>query len=224
MLRGALLPEEDRKALLSSDLRLNPFRHSSRDLVYRAEKAKGLRFKNGKKPLKRLSGAHLTAISLHVAGLTNNQIAALLGKSPAWVSVILSDPLSQREIDKKLSLLDQEFKALFSDVVQAIRDGLSSDQRIQDRLSAADKWLKAHGRYAQKREEEGATAEDVIQQVIALQQQQQVNVSISLSSPTQEKADGKTTVTLPPPGVQDANGLPSHSPPPSGTEIEESLE
>ena len=209
MLRGALLSEKDRKALLSSDLRINPFRHTSRDLVYKAEKAKGLRLSNGSKPLKKLTGFHMTAIALHLSGMTNNQIAALLGRSPNWVSRILCDPRAQKQIGNTVSILEQEFRALFSDVIEAVRDGLSKEQSIRDRLAAADKWLKANGKYNSKDDfEDKTTAEDVIQQIMAVQQ----NVSVSVSVDGNKSADGKCVVTLPSPGVANTASPVSHPP------------
>lgn len=207
MLQGALLSEEDRKALLSPELRKNPFEGRTRDLVRQAEKAKGLRLNGKKKPLQKLNGTHMQAIALHLSGMTNNQIASILGRNPGWISRILCDPKAQSQIASTVFILEQEFRALYSEVIEAVRDGLSKEQGIRDRLVAADKWLKANGKYVPQENVEKTTAEDVIQQILAIQQ----NVSVSVSLDGKEAANGKCVVTLPPPGVTDANSPASHS-------------
>jgi hypothetical protein len=63
-----------------------------------------------------------------------------------------------------MSYYDQEFEALFPDVIQAVREGLVSDD-MSHRLDAAKTWLKAHGKFsgdAKQVQQINLTAEDIV--------------------------------------------------------------
>ena len=115
---------------------------------------------------KRLTAAAKNAIILHLEGLPIGQIAEMLGRSPSWVSWILNSDLAQSLINDYISFVDQEFRALYKLSVEAIRDALQSND-IEVRLKAADRYLKAHGKYSQAADR-GETAEDVIKRVMEL--------------------------------------------------------
>jgi len=115
---------------------------------------------------KKLTATAKNAILLHLEGLPTRQIAEMLGRSPGWVSWILRSDLAQSLINDYISFVDQEFRVLYKLSIDAIRDALQSDD-IEVRLKAADKYLKAHGKYAQAAKQE-ETAEDVIKRIMEL--------------------------------------------------------
>jgi hypothetical protein len=101
-------------------------------------------------------------LSLHLAGKPAKQISELVDRHPLTIYKILKDP---RVVQVRQQILDgvgNEFEALYSDVVQTIRDGIN-DPDIEVRLTAADKWLKAHGKYGSSNQVVNhLTAEDVV--------------------------------------------------------------
>lgn len=131
---------------------------------YLAEKASGERRSNGVKPLKRLRPWHRLAIAMHLDGRSNAEIASLVKKRQSTISIVLSDPLAQREIDRAQSAYEAEFNALYGKTVQALRSGLES-QSTMAKLRAAQIFLKERERILGV-DSSSRTAEDVIQEVL----------------------------------------------------------
>ena len=132
---------------------------------YQEEKALGLRRPSGARPLTRLTGKHRRLILLHVNGLKAGEISQILNVSPAWVSTVLNDPLTQAEITTRFKELDGE---LFAKSISVVRNRM--DQEDQDpalALRAADMVWRARGRYAEKPAER-TSAEDIVQQMLAI--------------------------------------------------------
>lgn len=139
----------------------------------------------------KLDGDHMHMLELHIAGLTHREIAAHLGCSAQTVSNIVTSELGRQFVAERIGGMDQEFLALYGDVIQAVRDGLAPDQETAVRLTAADKWLRAHGRFA--RSEGGSasvTAEDVVRKLLERGAQVNLikdsNVVIGAQSPNSE--------------------------------------
>ncbi len=107
-------------------------------------------------------------VAYHLAGYTLKEIAELTGYHYTYISILLHKPAVQHYRQQLLATTEQEFEALFSDVVAVIRKGLASpDEAI--RLSAAEKWLKAHAKYgggAKSTEGDSVTAEDVVKLIL----------------------------------------------------------
>lgn len=115
----------------------------------------------------RLDGDHMHMLELHIAGLTHREIAEHLGCTPQTVSNIVTSALGKQFISERIGGMDQEFMSLYGDVIGAVRDGLSPKQEPQVRLTAADKWLRAHGRYAHgDGQTASVTAEDVVRKLL----------------------------------------------------------
>jgi hypothetical protein len=134
---------------------------------YQIEKEIGIRSASGAKLLKRLTGKHLTCINYHLAGGKAGEIAKAMGMTEAWVSTVLNDPLSQDVIKKRFHILDMELRALGPKAVNVLRNSMDSeDPNIQ--LSAADKWFRANGFYAPKKDQgENLSAEDLVRQLLS---------------------------------------------------------
>lgn len=106
-------------------------------------------------------------VELHLQGLSNAQIAALTDYTVNSVYRILhhKDVIQVRQ--QLLDGVQQEFEALFSKTVNVIRNGLDdADPNVN--LSAADKWLKANGKYKGDKGTviNNITAEDVVMQIL----------------------------------------------------------
>lgn len=100
-------------------------------------------------------------LSLHLSGKTADEISELTDYSRGWIYRILKDPQVVAVRQQLLAGISDEFEALYADVVQTIRDGLTSPD-IKIRLESADKWLKAHGKYKGETQHITVTAEDVV--------------------------------------------------------------
>lgn len=157
---------------------------------YEDERARGIRQEgNGRQRLKKLRPVHKLIIKLHLLGKKQVEIAKQLNRDQAYISLILNDPLAQAEIERTNKDLDDEFRALYSDAIDAIRKGLNHENP-DVRLRAADKYLKAHGKYQPEKEVSSDTAEDVIQRILNLHlhlhQQQQAGDSPRVINSTPE--------------------------------------
>ena len=127
---------------------------------------------------------HRFVLELHLAGHlpTKNKpgkssIHELTDYSPAMIHRILANPDVQALRQQIMYYYDQEFESLFPDVIEAVSDGLVTDDMSQ-RLSAAKLWLKAHGR-AQPQAQGGnvnITAEDVVVQILNMANTRQEEV------------------------------------------------
>lgn len=107
---------------------------------------------------------HRFVLELHLAGKSVQEICELSQYSPAMVYRILEseDVIALRQ--QIMSYYDQEFEALFPDVIQAVREGLVADD-MSHRLDAAKTWLKAHGKFSSESkpiQQFNLTAEDVV--------------------------------------------------------------
>lgn len=132
--------------------------------LYEREKRQGVRRANGARKLKKLSARHLKIISLHLAGKSGEQIASLIGCTVVTVSRILNDPLARDLLTKVYEDRQAEIDALAGDAIQAVREGLQGDHPLREKLMAVDKFTKLKDSIG-KGEDEGLTAEDVIERM-----------------------------------------------------------
>lgn len=130
---------------------------------YEQEKLSGVRAPSGAVRLKELSGKHLRAINMHLAGAKGAAIAAALDMTEGWVSVVLNDPLSQAEIHKRFVDTDNEMYARATGVIDRSMD--SEDPVIA--LRSAEMIWRSRGKF-EKREPVRTTAEDVVQKMLEL--------------------------------------------------------
>lgn len=131
--------------------------------LYEQEKANGTRGPTGAMRLKELSGKHLRAINMHLAGAKGREIAETLDMTEGWVSVVLNDPLSQQEIHKRFVDTDNEMFAKATGVIDKSMD--SEDPVIA--LRSAEMIWRSRGKF-EKREPVRTTAEDVVQKMLEL--------------------------------------------------------
>lgn len=117
-----------------------------------------------KEGFKRLRMKHRRIIALHLAGEPNVDIASTLGHHPAYISMVLRDPLVKTVLEAAYSDYEMEIRALTPSAIEAVRKHLdSADGSVA--LRAADMAFKINGRYEQ-REENRVTAEDVIERIL----------------------------------------------------------
>jgi hypothetical protein len=129
---------------------------------------------------------HRFVLELHLAGHlpTKNKpgkasIHELTDYSPAMIHRILALPDVQALRQQIMYYYDQEFEALFPDVIEAVRDGLVVEAGTTSRLDAARLWLKAHGRSTPSPSGGGnvnITAEDVVVQILNMANTRQEEV------------------------------------------------
>lgn len=100
----------------------------------------------------------------HISGMPVADICEKVRTSPTYIYKTIRSQAAQQVIDDFLTFSDQEFKALYQLSIQAIRDALTCDD-VKIRLQAAEKYLKAHGKYGDTGNTAGATAEDVIRRI-----------------------------------------------------------
>jgi hypothetical protein len=157
---------------------LVPAAQQGGDSKYELEKVLGTRRASGTLNLKRLKPKHLRIIELHCMGHRNKDIAAELGMSQTYVSIVLTDPLVVQEIQMRSTEARHEFDALRFAANDVVRDALEEHRPMGQRLRAADMFYKAQGDYQPVRDGAGVeTAEDVIQRMLTLNLQ--VNVTNS---------------------------------------------
>lgn len=142
----------------------------------------------GNTTLKKLKPVHFKIIAMYASGLKVGEIAQQVGYTPVRVSQILGDPLARRTMEIMFEDLDRDFQAMYTDVLQVIRDGLQ-DKDINVRLQAAEKWLKAHGKAGgtsrAEESDKSLTAEDIIAKLLEQHRQQgggSVSLGIGISS------------------------------------------
>ncbi len=114
------------------------------------------------------SGSEFEAkvILLHLCAVPSLDICSQLHCSIVDVMEVLESAAATKAIRDNAEMLDKEFKAMHKLANEAIRDCLDSgDEKI--RMSAADKWLKASGKYTQTLVVENVTAEDVAKHIKA---------------------------------------------------------
>ena len=118
--------------------------------------------------IKTLNPRHIKAIQLHLQGSSLKEISERTCLSIWWISRILRSEPAKRLIAEYNAYFDQEFKALYTGSITAIREGLENPD-IHVRLKAADMYLKAHGKYMDRQKGREKSAEDVIRQIIEMQ-------------------------------------------------------
>lgn len=119
---------------------------------------------NGKWELKKLSQKHKTIIALHVQNLTREEISQVAGCTPEYVSMIVAQPLAQQYLAELEKYMDSRLKALYGKSVDAIQQGLDSqDEEVA--LKAARLQLEATGKM-KKDDERGHSAEDVVAAIL----------------------------------------------------------
>jgi len=106
-------------------------------------------------------------LTLHMTNTPVQEICEITGYADSTIYSILSD---ERVIGMRQQILHhtgQEFENLYPKVVKSITDGLDCTD-IKVRLDAADKWLKAHGKYKGDGESKvvNVTAENVVMQIL----------------------------------------------------------
>lgn len=130
---------------------------------YEKEKLAGIRRPSGAKKLERITPLHRTVIALHLKGLSNNDIAARIKRTPAWVSTILNDPLVIEELEKLYEEQDGRLRMLMKDAVDTVREGMKAP-KTQDRLRAADMVFKTQGKY---QGDQGGPGKDSAENIIS---------------------------------------------------------
>lgn len=143
--------------------------------LYRLQKATGERLPNGLPPLKRLTGRHIRILTLHLVGIKGIDIARACGVRGITVSRIINDPLGRAFLRRHYEDVENEFQALLGPAIDTLRDALSSDTPIKERLRGADTFFRRRGDYKETVEKKD-TAEDVVQKVLA---NIQVNVQVN---------------------------------------------
>jgi hypothetical protein len=118
--------------------------------------------------LKKLNPRHKKTIHLHLQGAPLKVISERTGLSIWWISRILKSKVAQRLIAEYNAYFDQEFKALYTGSIKAIREGLE-DPDINVRLKAANMYLNAHGKYRDRHKNKEKSAEDIIRRIIEIQ-------------------------------------------------------
>jgi len=119
---------------------------------------------NHSKPLKNLSPKHKKMLSLHLRGISNRDIATIMGMHEVRVSIILNDDLCKAWKARAVGFFDDEFNALYAPAIEAVRSGLTSENE-SIRLKAADKFFKGTGKY-QRHEKREDSAEDLVARVL----------------------------------------------------------
>jgi uncharacterized protein YerC len=118
--------------------------------------------------IKKLNPRHIIVIQLHLQGAPLKEISDQTGLSVWWICRILKSEPAKRLIAEYKAYFDQEFKALYTGSIKAIREGLQ-DPDINVRLRAAHMYLKAHDKYRDRQKNQEASAEDVIRRIIEIQ-------------------------------------------------------
>lgn len=131
--------------------------------------------------IKKLNPRHSKAVQLHLQGATLREISERTGLSVWWLSRILKSEPAKRLIAEYNDYFDQEFKALYTGSISAIREGLE-DPDINVRLKAADMYLKAHGKYMDRQKGREKSAEDVIRQIFEIKKTLKPEVAESSDS------------------------------------------
>jgi len=102
----------------------------------------------------------------HLNGFTNREIAAVLDMHEVTIGMVLRSPAARAYCEERLGDLNTQFNGQFAKVLETFQEAFRSES-IDVRIKAADMWLKSHGRYQPKREEEKhLTVEDVIAKLL----------------------------------------------------------
>ena len=117
------------------------------------------------KPLNRLDTIDRQILLLHLQGKPATEVAEQLHVTTRRIRKVLQSQLGQMVIEDYFRFCDQEFASLYQLSVSAIREALDSKQPMETRLKAADKFLRAHGKYDSGAMKE-LTAEDVVRRIL----------------------------------------------------------
>lgn len=160
---------------------------------YELEKEGGIRRETGAIYLKQLKAKHLRIIALHLRGMSNKKVALETGRSEAWISTVLSDPLSKRYLERFRQQEEGRLLGLFSRSIDAVEESL--DARLADarpnhgvRLKGADMAFKLTGAYAIA-DEQAETAEDVVARIL------QVNVQVNNNAAGMSEGEEQRALT-----------------------------
>lgn len=148
--------------------------------IYEREKLEGIRRRDGAKTLEQIKPRHKQIIALHLSGYKNKEIAQVSGYTEAWISTLLRDPIVKELLEEAYNEQSQRLKALFSDVVDSLKDGLDPRKaQIKDRLKASEVWHKLNGDI--NKEGAGATdsAENIVGRILQEAKDGEVNVQIN---------------------------------------------
>lgn len=126
-------------------------------------------------------------LAMHLSGKSPKEIQKETGYSQAMYYRILSNPEVLAVRQQLLAQTQMEFEALYSKVVDNLREQLNSkDPEIQ--LAAQQQFFKATGKYAPKPSDpkgEQLSAEDLVTKLLQQQINIQVNVGGQPATPTQ---------------------------------------
>jgi hypothetical protein len=126
---------------------------------------------------------------LYLQGTPPTEIVDELKTSMGRFRRVMKSDLGKLVIDDYFHFCDQEFSTLYQLSVDAIRDALSSDD-IDLRLKAADKFLKAHGKYDKAVSKE-ATAEDVVRRILEVKKDSMRLIEETRRITKEEKLDAR---------------------------------
>jgi len=117
--------------------------------------------------LRTLSKDGLTPLRKPVREVVKHSIQELTGYSPATIHKILRNEDVQYLRQQIMQYYDDEFQALYPDVIDAVRRGLASNDKY---LEAANTYLRQFGSGSKKGPLDGAsinfTAEDMVFQIL----------------------------------------------------------
>lgn len=97
---------------------------------------------------------------LHLGGYLATEISHLLNVTFTKIEEVIAIPQLTTLKEKQRQLLDAEFDEMYKTSIDVLRDCMESDND-SIRLNAADKFLKAFGKYNETLNINNATAEDV---------------------------------------------------------------
>ena len=117
--------------------------------------------------LKRLKPQDKQVVLLAIEGHSAGEIVDMLGMSSGRVRSVLSSAPASKIFDDFLSFKDREFQLLYSLSIDAIRNALRSPD-LDVALRAAEKYLKAHGKFDGGRASVSDTAEDVVRRIMEI--------------------------------------------------------
>ncbi|MGI0135354.1 MAG: hypothetical protein ACREBW_10410 [Candidatus Micrarchaeaceae archaeon] len=140
---------------------------------------------NGK--LQKLQPKHEMVLTLAMQGKTQPEIALTLNLSIQRVYMILHEPIVQEHRKARLRDVDERFINMNEKVVDTFYEALDQEQEMDIRLSAADKWLRATGRYDRRDREHvnNFTLEDVVSALVQ-RHEQNIQVNVQVNTTTQK--------------------------------------
>ena len=109
---------------------------------------------------------HRLVILMHLEGYSGAEIANEVRLAPGTVYNILKSPAAENIIQQYFEFADAEFRSLYALAIKAVKDNLLEGD-LDQRLRAADKFMKAHGKY-EKAGDAADTAEDVVSRIMEM--------------------------------------------------------